>query len=188
MIATLEGTVFEKSLETVVLDVGGVGYGVNVTSEDNSKLATGEKSRLYIYEHIRDNAHDLFGFVSKNTKQLFEQLLSVNGVGPKMALGILSLGSVDMVANAIANQDAQFVQGASGVGKRVAERIVVDLKDKVGVAAGYAPASTVSKQDEAVQGLIALGFTQIDAQAALADIDDTLSTEDRIKQALKEHA
>ncbi len=186
MIATLEGIIAEKNIDTVVVDAGGVGYGINVTTEDHGKLKTGEKNKLYIYEHIRENSHDLFGFVSKNTKLLFEQLLSVNGVGPKMALGVLSLGSVDTVANAIANQDAQFVQQASGVGKRVAERIVVDLKDKVGVAGGYAPASSVSKQDEAVQGLMALGFTQVDAQIALAEVDKKLSTEQRIKQALKD--
>lgn len=186
MIATLEGVVSEKNIDTVVLDVNGVGYGINVTSEDHGSLISGEKGKLYVYEHIRENSHDLFGFVSKNTKQLFEQLLSVNGIGPRMALAVLSLGNVDTVANAIANQDAQFVQGAAGVGKRVAERIVVDLKDKVGVAGGYAPASSVSKQDEAVQGLIALGFTQADAQLALSNVESGLPTEDRIKQALKE--
>ncbi len=185
MIATLEGIVSEKNIDTVVVDVSGVGYGVNVTTEDHGKLKTGESSKLYIYEHIRENSHDLFGFASKNTKLLFEQLLSVNGVGPKMALGVLSLGTVDAVANAIANEDVQYVQQASGVGKRVAERIVLDLKDKVGVAGGYAPASSVSKQDEAVQGLMALGFTQVDAQVALAEVDSKLPVEQRIKQALK---
>ncbi len=184
----LEGIVVEKGIDTVVLSVGGVGYGVNITSEDNGSLAAGQKTKLYIYEHIRETSHELFGFIAKNTMQLFEQLLSVNGIGPKMALGVLSLGTVDTVANAIANQDAQFVQQASGVGKRVAERIVVDLKDKVGVAGGYAPASGISNQDEAVQGLMALGFTQADAQTALANIDNKLPIEERIKQALKGQA
>lgn len=185
MIATLEGIVSEKSADMVVVDVRGVGYGVFVANEDHGILVTGKSHKLYIYEHIREAAHDLYGFCSKNSKELFEQLLSVNGVGPKMALNILSLGSEKAVADAIANQDATFVKQASGVGKRVAERLVVELKDKVGVA-GVISGSQISSQDEAMQGLIALGFTQQDAAVALSQVDAKLSTEERIKQALKE--
>lgn len=184
MIATLEGTVSENTIEQIVLDVGGVGYGVFVTNEDQGTLQTGKTAKLYIYEHIREVAHDLFGFTQPATKQLFEQLLSVNGVGPKMALSVLNLGSADNVSGAIANQDVAYVQQASGVGKRVAERIVLDLKDKVGVAGTFA-SSTVTKQDDAVQGLVALGYTLQDAQKALSEVDQKLSTEERIKQALK---
>lgn len=184
MIATLEGIVSEKLLDSVVIDVRGVGYGVYVTTEDHGVLTTGKNQKLYIYEHIKEAAHDLYGFTEKETKNLFEQLLSVNGVGPKMALSLLSLGNVKTVADSIANEDADFVKQAAGVGKRVAERIVVELKDKVGVA-GAIPKSTRSK-DEAVQGLVALGFSQADAASALANIDTKLPTEDRIKEALKE--
>lgn len=184
MIATLEGTVSENTLEQIVLDVNGVGYGVYVTNEDQGALQAGQKTKLYIYEHIREASHDLFGFMTPATKQLFEQLLSVNGVGPKMALSVLNLGNAGNVSGAIANQDVAYVQQASGVGKRVAERIVLDLKDKVGVAGTFVSAS--AKQDEATQGLMALGFTLQDAQNALAEVDQNLPTEARIKQALKE--
>jgi Holliday junction DNA helicase RuvA len=186
MIAILEGVVSEKNIETVVLDVRGVGYGLYVTSEDNGVLATGRTQKLYVYEHIREAAHDLYGFCQKNTKELFEQLLNVNGVGPKMALNILSLGNVQTVADSIANEDVAFIKQATGVGKKVAERIVIELKDKVGVAGGVVISGKQAKQDEAVQGLMALGFTQDDAARALSGIDETLSTEERIKQALKE--
>lgn len=185
MIATLEGTVSENFIEQVVLDVGGVGYGIFVTREDSSVLITGKKMKLYIYEYLREDAHDLYGFCHQNTKHLFEQLTSVNGVGPRMVLHILSLGSVESVSNAIANEDTAFIQQAKGVGKRVAERIVVDLKDKVGVVGMSAGLVRTSEQDDAVQGLVALGFSLQDAQNALADIDVRLPTEDRIKQALK---
>lgn len=184
MIATIEGKVSEKNAEVAVIDVGGVGYGVFIAAEDSNMLITGEKAKLYIYEYIRENSHDLYGFCQTNTKRLFEQLVDVNGVGPRMALHILSLGNVDDVANAIANEDTAYIQQAHGVGKRVAERVVVDLKDKVGKAGGYT-AKLASTQDEAVQGLMALGFTQADAQIALAEVDSKLSTEQRIKQALK---
>lgn len=184
MIVTLEGTVSEKTLEQVVLDVHGVGYGVFVSSEDQGALQLSAPTKLYIYEHIRETAHDLFGFIQMDTKRLFEQLLSVNGVGPKMALSVLNLGNTKNVSGAIANQDVAYIQQAAGVGKRVAERIVLDLKDKVGVM-GVQGSRATSQQDDAVQGLVALGFSLQDAQNALADIDTKLSTEERIKQALK---
>src|SRR5258708_4525853 len=133
MIATLNGTVAEKLSELVVLDVNGVGYGLFVTAEDYGQLDAGKRGKLYIYEHIRENTHDLFGFIQIDTKRLFELLLSVNGVGPRMALNMLSIGTADEVRQAIASGDVKFIQAANGVGKRVAERVVVDLKDKVGL-------------------------------------------------------
>lgn len=184
MIATLEGKVSENNTEQIVLDVAGVGYGIYVTGEDQGALQSGKTAKLYIYEHIREVSHDLFGFVRPETKRLFEQLLSVNGVGPKMALSVLNLGSAANVSGAIANQDTAYVQQASGVGKRVAERIVLDLKDKVGVV-GVFTGTPAAQQDEAVQGLVALGYVLQDAQNALSEIDPKLSTEERIKQALR---
>jgi Holliday junction DNA helicase RuvA len=188
MIATLSGTVAEKLSEIVVLDVQGVGYGLLVPVEDYGKLSSGDKTKFYVYEHIRENSHDLYGFTQIDTKRLFERLLEVNGVGPKMALSILGVGSVEDVRQAIAAGDTKFIQAANGVGKRVAERVVVELKDKVGLIS-TADSSGIfvgtANQDEATQALIALGYTPQDAAQALAKIDTSLSTEDRIKQALK---
>jgi len=191
MIATLTGTVAEKIADQVVLDVAGVGYGVLVANEDYGRLAPGQRTKLYIYEHIREQAHDLFGFIARDTKKLFEQLLEVNGVGPKMALNVLSIGSGDDVRRAIASGDTKFIQRAPGVGKRVAERIVVELKDKVGLegvelsATGLLQSDRTLHQDEAMEALVALGYTVQDAAAALATVPPDLPTEQRIKQALK---
>jgi Holliday junction DNA helicase RuvA len=191
MIATLSGSVAEKLLDVVVLDVRGVGYGLFVTNEDYGALAQGKDAKLYIYEHIREASHDLFGFVKLDTKKLFEQLLSVNGVGPKMALNILSIGNADQVRAAIAGGDVKFIQRASGVGKRVAERVVVELKDKVGLegielgAAGMLGSDNLLRQDEAVEALVSLGFSPQDASKALQNVDSKLPTEDRVKLALK---
>ena len=191
MIATLTGQVAEKIADQVVLDVRGVGYGVLVTSEDYGRLATGTEAKVYVYEHIREQAHDLFGFVALDTKQLFEQLLGVNGVGPKMALSVLSVGNAQEVRAAIASGDTKRIQQAQGVGKRVAERIVVDLKDKVGLAGvdladtGMLQSTTVIEQDDAAAALISLGFSAQDAAVALNKIPADLSTEERIKLALK---
>lgn len=191
MIATLNGVVSEKLPDTVIIDVHGVGYGVFVTSEDHGHLAQGKSAKLYIYEHIREAAHDLFGFIRVDTKKLFELLLGVNGVGPKMALSVLSVGNADQVRSAIAGGDVKFIQRASGVGKRVAERIVVDLKDKVGLesvdlsAAGMLQADNLLLQDEAAEALVSLGYTPQDAAKALKRVDQNLPTEERVKLALK---
>ncbi|HEY1835752.1 MAG TPA: Holliday junction branch migration protein RuvA [Candidatus Saccharimonadales bacterium] len=191
MIATLSGTVAEKLLDTVVLDVHGVGYGVFVPSDDYGALAQGQSAKVYVYEHIREASHDLFGFLKLDTKNFFEQLLGVNGIGPKMALSVLSIGNIDHVRAAIASGDVKFIQRASGVGKRVAERIVVELKDKVGLAGielsatGLLQGDNSLLQDEAVEALVALGFTPQDASKALQNVDSKLPVEARIKLALK---
>lgn len=191
MIAMLTGVVAEKTIDEVVLDVGGVGYGLLVTNEDNSRLAAGDLTKLYVHEHIRENAHDLFGFLTLDAKQLFELLLGVNGVGPKMALSVLNTGAGNDVRAAIAGGDTKSIQKASGVGKRVAERIVVDLKDKVGLAGvdlgttGILQSDANLLKDEAVEALVTLGYTAADAASALSSVDKDLPTEERIKLALR---
>jgi Holliday junction DNA helicase RuvA len=191
MIATLNGVVSEKLADVVVLDVQGVGYGLLVPAEDYGRLALGEPAKLYVYEHIREQTHDLFGFLARDTKSLFEQLLDVNGVGPKMALNMLSIGSGQAVRQAIASGDVKFIQQASGVGKRVAERVVVELKDKVGLvgvdleSTGLLQGENALSGDEAAQALVSLGYTAADASIALKDIDPELDTAERIKLALK---
>lgn len=190
MIAALSGTVSEKGTADVVLDVHGVGYGLYVTTEDHGRLATGEQAKVYIYEHIREQSHDLFGFITKDTKNLFEQLLGVNGVGPKMALNILSVGTGSQVRVAIASGDVKFIQQANGVGKKVAERVVVELKDKVGLvgvdlqSTGLLQGDGLLMQDEAVEALVSLGYSAQDAAKALQTVDPELPTAERIKQAL----
>ena len=190
MIATLSGIIAEKLLDIVVLDVGGVGYGLFVTSEDYGRLATDQQAKFYIHEHIREQAHDLFGFTALDTKRLFEQLLDVKNVGPKVALAVLDIGAASSVRTAIAAGDVKMLQSAKGVGKRAAEQIVVELRDKVGVAAseiaeGIVARPGVDAQDEATEALISLGYSPQDATTALANIDSTLSTEERVRLALK---
>jgi Holliday junction DNA helicase RuvA len=192
MIATLTGIVSEKLLGSAVIEVNGVGYGVFVPSEDYNQLVQGEEAKFYIYEHVREQAHDLFGFLSRDTQNLFEQLLEVNGVGPKMALSLLSIGTNQSVRGAIASGDLAFIQQANGVGRRLAERVVVELKDKVGLTgvnledSGLMRSESTNTKDEALQALMALGYSMADAARALQDVDPELTTEKRVKQALKE--
>jgi Holliday junction DNA helicase RuvA len=190
MIALLEGTVNEKLTSSVVLMAGGIGFEIFMTNEDSSNLADGDKLKAYIYEHIRENLHDLYGFTNLETRYFFEDLININGVGPRMALSLLNIGQTSDVKKAIAEGNVRYLQAAQGVGKRVAERIVVDLKDKVGLDASANLAdllrsdSSVAK-DEAVAALVSLGYTMQDAAKALQDVDKQLPTQERVKAALK---
>jgi Holliday junction DNA helicase RuvA len=189
MITTLRGVITEKS-DNVTIECHGVGYGVYVTISDLGLLTLNQESKLYIYENIKEDSHGLFGFLAQDTKSLFEQLLSVKNVGPKSALAILDIGTGNDVRLAIAGGDVKKLQTAKGVGKRAAEQIIVELRDKVGAPVGdnaenLVYRSGINQNDEALQALVSLGYTEVDAQNTLQNIDPSLPTEDRIKQALK---
>lgn len=190
MIAHVTGEVVEKTLDALIVDVAGLGYEVQVSAGDFEAAKLGEHIKLYTHDHIRENAHELFGFSHLSAKRLFELLISVSGVGPKMALAVLSLGDTEVTRSAIAQADSTFVQRASGVGKRLAERVIVDLKDKVGAPTSHILDTTgqsghVGAQDDALDALLALGYNLQEANEALKSIDPALSVQERIKQALK---
>jgi Holliday junction DNA helicase RuvA len=190
MIAHVRGQVAEKFANSVIIDVQGVGYEVSLTSIDFENLSLGNDVKLYTYHLVREQAEDLFGFTSLAAKKLFELLITVQGVGPKGAMAILSLAPTEEVRNAIANQDAGFISKASGVGKKSAERIIVDLREKVGLPTYYGRKSEPEQQalqanDEALDALMALGYNLADATKALEGVDPKLSLEDRIREALK---
>jgi holliday junction DNA helicase ruvA len=190
MIAHIEGEVSEKFLNSIIVDVHGVGYEIGLSQIDAEATNVGERKKFYTYHAIRENAEDLYGFSSLMAKKIFELLISVNGVGPKAAMAILSLATPEEVRNAIANADAAFVSKASGVGKKSAERVIVDLKDKVGLPTKYGvtevKTAIVPEDDEALDALMALGFPLKEATEALAKVDANLSVEERIRLALKQ--
>ena len=191
MIAHIKGTVAEKFANSVIIDVHGVGYEITLTALDFDALTLNDEVKIYTYHHIREQSEELFGFTSLAAKKLFELLISVQGVGPKNAMAILSLAPAEEVRNAIANADAAFVAKASGVGKRSSERVIVDLREKVGLPTYYGrkeelPATNaLPANDEALEALMALGFTLADATRALEGVDLKLPVEDRIRAALK---
>jgi Holliday junction DNA helicase RuvA len=192
MIAFVQGKVVEKFANSVVVDVGGVGYEVQVAAGDYERSQPAVEAKFYTHHHVREQAEELFGFSTLTAKRLFELLITVQGVGPKAALAILSLGEADVVRSAIASADVGFVAGASGVGKKTAERVTLDLRDKVG-APSYLPtrdpqtgAMMNFAGDEALDALMALGFTLSDATAALADVPTDKPTAERVRLALKE--
>ena len=191
MIAHLSGAIAEKfGAGSVVVDVHGVGYEVSVSAGDFEAVVLNQDVKFYTYHHVREQAEELFGFSSLAAKKLFEMLITVQGVGPKAALAILSLGDAEQVRNAIANADSAFVQKAAGIGKKTAERVVVDLSDKVGLPTHYGRADTpvqteLNTSDEALEALMALGYTLADATKALENVDANLPTAQRVTEALK---
>lgn len=190
MISHIKGAIDEKFGNSVVVDVNGVGYEVMVPLGDFEDARLGETRKFFTYHAVRENAEELYGFSSLTAKRLFELLISVQGVGPKAGIAILSLADVEEVRNAIANADSAFISKASGVGKKSAERVIVDLRDKVGAPSRYGASeaknvSASNEPDEALDALMALGFSLKEASLALEGVDKTLSTEERIKLALK---
>lgn len=185
MIATLSGSVSEKLDNAVVVDCQGVGYGLLVSNGTSGQLALGEPVKLYVYEHIREEAHDLYGFASPADKQFFEKLIGVNGVGPKMALSIMNLGTSEELGQAIGSGNVAFITRASGVGRRLAERIMVDLKDSFAEAALLQNVSQATGSSDALSALVALGYSQPQALEALSSVATADSIEEQVRQALK---
>ena len=190
MIAHVFGKVAEKFNGSLVIDVHGVGYEVSVATNDFDAVILDQEVKFYTYHHVREQSEELFGFSSLAAKKLFEMLITVQGVGPKAAQAILSLGDAEQVRNAIANADSGFVQKATGVGKKTAERVVVDLSDKVGLPTHYGRTETplqteLNTSDEALEALMALGYTLADATKALENVDINLPTSQRVTEALK---
>ena len=186
----LSGLVVEHDGGLTTIDCGGVGYGVTTLSDEQAMMRPGAEVKIFVYEHIKEDAHDLYGFLTKSRKDLFTKLLSVNGVGPKAAVAIANLGNEGQVRVSIAAGDTKFISSASGVGKKVAERVVVDLKNKVGLTASesatdFLHGSSVNEADEALQALVGLGYTREDAAMSLSKIGSSLTVEERVKLALK---
>ena len=190
MIAHIRGKVTEKFGNALIIDVNGVGYEITVPTPDFEATLLEEEKKFFTYHVVRENVEELYGFSSLAAKKIFELLISVQGVGPKAAIAILSLAEAEEVRNAIANADATFISRASGVGKKSAERVIVDLSDKVGAPSRYGATETkyVKKSDEpdeALDALIALGFPLKEATLALEKVDVNLPVEERIRLALK---
>lgn len=190
MIAHVMGTVAEKFGNAVIVDVHGLGYEVQLAQLDYESAVLGGEVKFFTYHHVREQSQDLFGFSSLAAKKLFELLITVQGVGPKAALAILSIGGSEEARNAIAQGDSKFITRATGVGKKIAERVVVDLSDKVGLPTALTPSvagesTPLAPNDEALEALMALGYTLQDATVALEKVAQDIPTAERVRQALQ---
>ena len=187
MIASLRGTVLERRAGQVVLDVGGVGYLLQTTSSAARMSVPGEEVTLVTHLNVREDALTLYGFAESAERSMFELLLGVSGVGPKAALAIMSGYAPDQVRRAIATSDHALFTSISGIGKRTAERVVIDLKDKIGAlpaAEEPMPAAPAGGHTAARDALVGLGMSVNEAEAALRNVDEELPVEERIRLAL----
>ena len=190
----LEGKVALLEQNLAVIDVGGVGYSCNTTLNTMSRLQTGEKAKLYTYCNIREDAFDIYGFYDISEKRCFEMLISVSGVGPKAALSILSSSTPEGLAMAVINGDERVLTAAPGIGKRIAQRVILELKDKMSkesaaLGAGDGPSVIMSAgtaQNDAAAALAVLGFSPAEINAAMRGMDTSgMTTEDIIREVLK---
>lgn len=182
MIALLQGEVVSKGGDSLTLLVGGVGYELAVPSRDMHRLALGETHRLFVAEQIREDAYDLYGYLDESEKRLHFRLVTVQGIGPRMAHAILSVYDTKTFAEIIEQEDLARLGQVSGVGKKTAQRMLLDLKGKlVDVADGE---GTVA-DDPALMALVQLGFSRDQASQALKQTDDALPTSERVREALK---
>ena len=184
-------TVLEPGL--AVVDCGGVGYGCRVTAYTASQLKLNQNARLYVTESVREDAFDLYGFISKEEQRCYELLTSVNGVGPKAAMSILSAGPQNFTL-AVMTGDEKLLTAAQGIGKKIAQRIILELKDKMGGAdmaidfsagAAAAPVQTGNAAAMARAALQELGYSPAEIQTALKGADPNASTEELVRHALR---
>ena len=188
MIARLRGTAAGSTPEGLLLDVNGVGYLVAATPSALRKADAGGEVTVETYLHVREDALQLYGFADRAERELFMQLLTVNGVGPKVALAIVSGSPAEELRRAIAREDAARFQAIPGIGKKTAERIVLELKEKIGDAAVAAVAAVDSPHLVARDALVELGYSVVDAERALAQTDEDATPEERVRQALRRAA
>ena len=186
-------TILEPGL--AVVECGGVGYGCRITAYTAGQLKLNQTARLYVTESIREDAHDLYGFISREEQRCYELLTSVNGVGPKAAMAILSSGGPQNFTLAVMTGDEKMLTAAQGVGKKIAQRIILELKDKLGgggmeldFSMGAAAAAPVQKGNNAAMAHAALqelGYSAAEINTALKGVDPTASTEEMIRHALR---
>ena len=183
MISRLRGTVVARSGAGIVVDVGGVGYLVAATPRVQARL--GEETTVETYLHVREDALQLYGFASADERELFELLLGVSGIGPKVALAIVSGSPPAELRRAIARDDLARFEAIPGIGRKTAQRVVMELKDKLGDTSVGASAGGSLLAREA---LVELGWSVVDAERALDGVDEDLPVEEQVRSALKKAA
>lgn len=183
MIGYLRGTVLVHDIKWCIIDISGVGYRVAPSPNAFASMALGKECAVYVYTSVREDALDLFAFQSPQEQEFFEQLLSVSGVGPRSALGILGLAPIDGLRNAIASSDVAYLTKVSGIGKKTAEKIIVELRDKV--ARGMEVVTfTAQEHTDLIDALQSLGYGLPEIRNIVPQVGDG-STQEKLKIALR---
>ena len=185
MIASIRGKIILRTDKFLVVDVGGVGYKLSVSPDTLSKIKNGSEVSFWTHTHVREDILDLYGFLEMEELEFFEMLIGVSGIGPKGALAILGIASIDTLRRAISTGDIAYLTKISGIGKKTAEKIVIELRDKM--AKGDSERSGTSLQGEldALEALKSLGYSQNEARDALKKVTEDKDTNTKIREALK---
>lgn len=186
MISFLRGKILNKGNGFVIIEVGNIGYKVFVNTSLYADLEINKETAVYTHQHVREDAVSLYGFKNPEELEMFELLLSISGIGPKSALGVLSAGSVNEIKESIAHGDAHLLTKVSGIGKKTAERVVLELREKV----GYITSSNGGQSGgDEIDALMALGYSMSEARETLKAVDSKIKDSgERIKAALKKLA
>jgi len=186
MIAHLSGTVIHKDLKYLVLDTGGVGYKVSTPIDSLNAAKEGQKAEFWIYTVVREDALDLYGFTDRETLKFFELLLTISGIGPKSALGILSAAPLTSLREAVVSGETAYLTKIAGIGKKVADKIVLELKGKVVFGSDETVSGAGKSEVDAIEALKALGYTHKEARDALEGLDPSVTdTSAKVKAALR---
>ena len=184
MIGYIEGEVKALRLTDCIVLVGGIGYKIGATKDALARLSVGLSARFWTHLAVRENSQDLYGFTSEEELRFFELLLTVSGIGPKSALAVLDTVSVETLRSAVSEGRAEYLTKVSGIGKKTAEKIVLELREKVGAASGIA--ESFKGDEEALEALRALGYTSQEARETLRKVSaQHTSGNDRLREALK---
>ncbi len=188
MIAFVTGEVAYKELDHVIINRGGIGFRIYTSLHSLETIAEGEEAVFYTHLVVREDDMSLYGFTQKEEMELFLLLITVKGIGPKVAIGVLSGLKPSQLVEALVNQDVTMLTKAPGIGKKTAERMILELKDKVDVMGNLAPAVEQAvgiSDEEVIEALTGLGYHRSEVMAVLPSIDASLAVEDKIKQGLK---
>ncbi len=187
MIARIEGIIKFKGMQFVVIDTGGVGYKIFISAETLRKIPKlEERIALWTHTHLREDTIELYGFLSYAELEFFRQLIQISGIGPKSALGVLAVGPIDNLKKAIAAGETAYLTKVSGIGRKLAEKIVVELRDKLASIGIDTESGTFTAEGEALDALRGLGYSLQESRVALQKVSkDKKSTEEMIKEALK---
>lgn len=185
MIGTIHGTVRHKDLHSLIVDVGGVGYKIYSTTDATLEARDGQAIFLWTYLAVRENALDLYGFLEKSALETFELLIGVSGIGPKTALSILNVASPEMLRQAVASDDTSYLTKVGGIGKKTADKIVLELRDKLATTESD-KRGNLRAEGDVYEALLSLGYAEREIREVLKKLPkESKNTSERVKQALK---
>jgi len=183
MIGHIKGKVLETNHERVIVEMSGIGYIIFATHDTLSKISKSKEAELWTHLAVRENSMDLYGFLDREELELFEMLLSVSGIGPKSALGILSIATVETLKSAVSEENSSYLTKVSGIGRKTAQKIVIELKDKIGESL---EGGSIKGEEDTLEALVAMGYSLSEARDALKEVPREIeSSNERLREALK---